>query len=58
MPGRAYKLHGVRVLVCSAEGTELRTDRDAVDLIGAAWEHRAAFRDFVVGRIAATRCGS
>jgi hypothetical protein len=36
-----YELHGVRVFECSAEGTELRSDRDAVDLIGTAWEHQA-----------------
>jgi hypothetical protein len=41
MPARSYELHGVRVLECAPEGTRLRSDRDAVDLIGAAFEHRA-----------------
>lgn len=42
MPARSYELHGVRVLECAAEGPRLRSDRDAVDLIGTAFEHRAA----------------
>jgi Domain of unknown function (DUF4180) len=35
-------LHGVRVLECVADGTRLRSDRDAVDLIAKAFESRAA----------------
>lgn len=31
----------MRVLECAPEGTRLRRDRDAVDLIGMAFEHRA-----------------
>jgi len=41
MPARSYELHGVRVLECAPEGTRLHSDRDAVDLIGAAFEHHA-----------------
>ncbi len=41
MRAKSYELHGVRVLECAPEGTRLRSDRDAVDLIGAAFEHRA-----------------
>jgi uncharacterized protein DUF4180 len=41
MPNRFYELHGVRVLECAAEETRLRTDRDAVDLIGKSFENRA-----------------
>jgi hypothetical protein len=48
---RSYELHGVRVLECAAEGTRLRTDRDAVDLIGAAFEHRAALIVLPVTRL-------
>ncbi len=42
MPAKSYELHSVRVLECAPENTRLRSDRDAVDLIGAAIEHRAA----------------
>jgi hypothetical protein len=41
MPNRFYELHCVRVLECAAEETRLKTDRDAVDLIGKALENRA-----------------
>ncbi|HTX16405.1 MAG TPA: DUF4180 domain-containing protein [Candidatus Baltobacteraceae bacterium] len=37
----SYNLHGVQVLACSADGEKLRTDRDAVDLIGEAFGHHA-----------------
>jgi hypothetical protein len=33
--------YGVRVFLCSPDGTTLRTDRDAVDVIGEALQHRA-----------------
>jgi len=39
---KSYELHGVRVFECAAKGGLLRNDRDATDLIGTAWEHRAA----------------
>jgi hypothetical protein len=41
MPDRSYELHKVRVFECASDGAQLRTDRDVVDLIGTAWEHRA-----------------
>ena len=41
MPAGSYELHGVRVLECATDGAPLRNDRDAVDLISKAWEHRA-----------------
>jgi hypothetical protein len=34
MPGRSYDLRGVRVFECAVEETQLRNDRDAVELIG------------------------
>jgi hypothetical protein len=34
-------LHGARVLVCSPDGKKLRSDRDAAELIGEAYEHKA-----------------
>jgi pimeloyl-ACP methyl ester carboxylesterase len=37
-----FLLHaGVRVYECPREGPQPRTDRDAVDLISEAWQHRA-----------------
>jgi hypothetical protein len=41
VPARFYELHGVRILECAGDEPALRTDRDAVDLIGKAFEHRA-----------------
>src|SRR5690348_9012009 len=46
--------HGVRVLHCSTKGAQIRTDRDAVDLIAAAREHRAALVAIPVERLAGT----
>jgi hypothetical protein len=40
MPSRGYEIHGVRIFECAAEGTQPRSDRNAVELIGAAAEHR------------------
>jgi hypothetical protein len=34
-------LHGLRSLECVPDGTKLRSDRDAVDIIGKAFENRA-----------------
>lgn len=42
MTSRSYDLHGVRVLEYAPESKRLRTDRDAADLVGAAFEHHAA----------------
>jgi Domain of unknown function (DUF4180) len=41
MGERSYGLHGVRILACSPDGKKLRTDRDAVELIGEAYEQEA-----------------
>jgi hypothetical protein len=41
MPARAYEIHGVRVFECAPEGPRPRNDRDAVELMSAAWEHGA-----------------
>jgi len=38
---KAYKLHGLRLLEISRDGEPLSTDRDAVNLVGLAWEHGA-----------------
>lgn len=39
MTATVYELHGVKAFACSQEGTKIRTDRDAVDLIGEAYPH-------------------
>jgi hypothetical protein len=51
MPDRLYELHGARILECGAEGNRLRSDGDAVALIGVAWEQRAAWLVIPVERL-------
>jgi hypothetical protein len=51
MADRSYELHGVKVLECAAEGTQLRSDRDAVDLVGRAWQHNATLLVIPAGRL-------
>lgn len=41
MFGSSLELKGVRLFAVQEQGPELRTDRDAVDMISAASEHRA-----------------
>jgi Domain of unknown function (DUF4180) len=36
MPDQTYELQGVRIFECAKEGPKLMTDRDAIDVIGAA----------------------
>jgi uncharacterized protein DUF4180 len=36
MPARSYELHGVRIYECAAEGPQLRSDRQAVQLMSEA----------------------
>ena len=52
MEDRVYELHGVRILECAPEGPQLRSDRDAVDLVGAAMSHNAAFLVIPTERLA------
>jgi hypothetical protein len=40
---RSYELHGEQIFECAAEGKRLCSERDAIDLISAASEHRARF---------------
>jgi hypothetical protein len=40
MPDRSYELEGVRIFECAAEGSPLRSGRDATDVMSMAWEHR------------------
>ncbi|GAA4533950.1 DUF4180 domain-containing protein [Nonomuraea ferruginea] len=39
------------VLLCEADGPPVRTERDALDLIGDAWYHRAHFVAIPAGRL-------
>jgi hypothetical protein len=43
---------GVRVLECATKGPALQNDRDAVELITAAWENRASWVVIPVERLA------
>lgn len=36
MTAHSYELHGVRIFECAAEGPQLRSDRNAVDLMSEA----------------------
>jgi hypothetical protein len=51
VPDQSYDLHGVCVFECAAEGAKLRNDRDAVDLVGAAWDRNAAWIVVPIGRL-------
>ena len=51
MSGSFIELNGVTVYKVSASGPELRTAGDAVDLMGAAAEHRAAWIAIPVERL-------
>ncbi len=46
MPAQSYELHGVCIYECAVEGPQLRSDRDAVDLISEAGGPGAA--NFIV----------
>ena len=48
----AYELHGVRILEIPAQGAQLRSDREAAGLVGAAWQHDANFLVIPVQRLA------
>ena len=53
MAARSYELRGVRIFECSAEGPQLLNDRDAVDFMSEAREHRANFIVIPVERLSA-----
>ncbi len=50
MPDRVYELGGVPILECAADGPLFRTDRDAIDLIGAAASANAEWTIVPVAR--------
>lgn len=41
MPDSITSINGTTTLICAADGDPLRTERDAVDLIGEALQHGA-----------------
>ncbi|MEV6983319.1 DUF4180 domain-containing protein [Sphaerisporangium sp. NPDC051017] len=41
MPDDLVNMHGVPVLVCTADGQTLRNEQDALDVIGDAFGHQA-----------------
>jgi Domain of unknown function (DUF4180) len=47
----SFELNGVRVFEAPAEGPELRSGKDAVDLMSAASEHRATLIAIPVQRL-------
>jgi len=46
-----YMLHGVQILECAADGPLIRNERDAVDVIGAAFSDRAGLVAIPVSRL-------
>ncbi|MBB5868981.1 hypothetical protein F4553_002360 [Allocatelliglobosispora scoriae] len=44
--------HGVPTLICAVDGPELRDERDAVDVIGTAFQHEAELVVIPVERLA------
>ncbi len=50
--GRVYRIREVGVFECAAEGDPIRTEEDALILIGAAMEHDARFVVIPVARLA------
>lgn len=51
MTGSFLELNGIKIYKVSPDGPELRTGSDAVDLISAASEHRAAIIAIPVERL-------
>ncbi|WP_036292860.1 DUF4180 domain-containing protein [Methylosinus sp. PW1] len=47
----ARDIHGVRTLLCCAEGAKLETERDANAFVSAAWEHQANLVAIPVARL-------
>ncbi len=45
------EINGVRILECSPTGSKLRSERDALDLISAALQHRAAMMTIPIARL-------
>jgi hypothetical protein len=43
MFGSVYEREGIRIFECASEGPQLKTARDATDLMSEAWSHGAKF---------------
>ena len=52
MPDKSYLQQGLRVFECASEGPLLCSERDAVDIIGAALSQRASLVVIPVARLA------
>ncbi|MGZ5935706.1 MAG: DUF4180 domain-containing protein [Rhizomicrobium sp.] len=52
MPDKSYLLQGLRAFECASEGPLLRSERDAVDIIGGALSQRASLVVIPVARLA------
>ena len=52
MPDHIYQVAGIRVFECAADGPPLKSDRDAVDLIGAAASANAEWTVVPAARLA------
>ena len=50
-PMKISEIHSIRILECEPTGSKLRSERDALDLISAALEHRAAMVTIPVARL-------
>ncbi len=42
MPDRCHEIAGTRIFECSAEGARLEHGGDALELMSAAWSHKAS----------------
>ena len=42
MPSTSYGLHGIQVLECAPDGERIKSERDAIELIGEAGQHGAS----------------
>jgi len=51
MSGQFLEINGIRVYLVSANGPEMRTDKDAVDLMSAASDQHAEFFAIPVERL-------
>jgi hypothetical protein len=51
MAGTVFQLRNSRVFECAAEGLPLGSERDAADLLSAAWSENANFVAIPAGRL-------
>jgi len=60
MPDELQRIHGVAVLVCAPDGQILRSERDAMDILGEALHPNASRRPVADGGLAepSPRCSA